>query len=273
MYLHVCGRYPGAVILAPWKHPSHTGMKAANAPLHCRFHAPGLGNRSSRAAVTLALTKVNCRRATLPQVCVGKLLLPYHLCCQQKSHRLPHNVALSQGTEPRDPFRSPQGWTLGCLSIEGQLLWQQQLETSCYNNLWVCIFSVEALSAPHKTKITFSRQYKIGTNMKTANTLFTGDNKHRCCKVQVVTNLWPAVVVQSNNFACGKLGSSSRKCHAMFKNWKSCLIWEEVRVSTIWGLSTDPSWWLVALRTADRSLLPSQTHLWSSSGSCQAPSP
>lgn len=71
--------------------------------------------------------------------------------------------------------------------------------------------------------------------MKIANSSFTGDNKHRCCKVQVVTNLWPAVAVQSNNFACRKLGSSSRKHHAMLKNLKSWLMWEEVRVSTIWG--------------------------------------
>lgn len=108
--------------------------------------------------------------------------------------------------------------------------------------------------------------------MSTAHTPFTGDNKHRCCKVQVVTNLWPAVVVQSNNFACGKLGSSNRKCHAMFKNWKSWLMWEEMRVSTVWGLSTDLTWWLEVVRTDDRSL-PSQTRLWSSRGSRQALSP
>lgn len=78
--------------------------------------------------------------------------------------------------------------------------------------------------------------------------------------MQVVTNLWPAVVVLSINFACRKLGSSSRKVpHNVQKLEK--LVDVRGSESEYYLRAQHLTCWLVVARTDDRSLLPSQTHL------------
>lgn len=152
-------------------------------------------------------------------------------------------MALSLQSELQDPFRNPQGWTLGrnlgCLFIEGRLLWQQHLETSCCNNKCISKYSAKALIASHKSEITFWRQCKNSTNMNTSNTPFTQDNKQRCHEVQVVTSICPPVVVQRDNLVHGKLQgarSSSRVHHELLKTGKSG--WCREAVSPGWGLTT-----------------------------------